>query len=79
LSVTDWDPGDRAARYFGGFGAGEGHIVVEVEVRRPGETAALEGQVRAYVSGGFLGGESSDAVRAAAVLIGDAIATGVAR
>src|SRR5258708_7104152 len=34
LSVTEWKPGSRAARYFAGFGAGEGHITVVVNVTR---------------------------------------------
>jgi hypothetical protein len=76
LKVTGWDPGDQAKRYFSGFGDGEGHFVVEVELSRPDEATALAGRVRAHVSGGPLGGESVVAVKSAALFLAEAIATG---
>jgi hypothetical protein len=74
LRVTEWQPGDQAARYFIGLGAGEGHVLVEVAVTTADGSPLLQGQVRGYVSGGLFGGSSMEAVRAAAHSIAGAIA-----
>jgi hypothetical protein len=76
LRVAEWQPGDQAARYFIGFGAGEGYVLVEVDVKTADGSPLLQGQVRGHVSGGFFGGSSMEAVRAAAHSIAAAIATG---
>jgi hypothetical protein len=73
IDITEWDPGSQADRYLRGFGAGKGHIVVVVNVMGTDGTPALQGQVRAYVSGGLFGGSSMDAARAAARSIASAI------
>jgi hypothetical protein len=76
LRITGWEPGEQALRYFVGFGAGEGHIVVEVDVTTSGEANVLSGEVRGFVTGGFFGGSSTDSVRAVASSVAEVIATG---
>jgi hypothetical protein len=76
LDVVEWEPGSRAARYFVGFGAGEGHILIAVHVTRADGGSALQGQVRGYVKGGWWGGSPLAAPREAAKTIASAIATG---
>lgn len=79
VDVAQWHPGSRFLRWFLGLGAGEGAVVIVVEVEEPSGRRIFEGSVRGYVDGGFFGGESSDAVVAAAHSIADAVKTGEAR
>jgi hypothetical protein len=76
LNVTSWDSGSRAVRYFIGFGSGQAHITVVVNVTRADGAPALRGQVRGYVKGGIFGGSSMIAPREAATAIAQAIASG---
>jgi Domain of unknown function (DUF4410) len=78
LVIAEWDPGSQVARYFVGLGAGEGHIVIVVDVKNPRGATILHGRLRGHVSGGPFGGSSKDAARAAARSIADAINTGTA-
>lgn len=76
LTITEWDPGDRALRYFVGFGSGQSHMTIVVSVTDTDGATSLEGKVRGYVSGGWFGGDALDAPREAAKSIAHAIATG---
>jgi hypothetical protein len=76
LDIAEWDPGSQAIRYFIGFGVGEGHIVVVVDVKDAGGTSTLHGRVRGYVAGGLFGGSAKNAAQAAARSIADAVDTG---
>lgn len=70
VTVVEWDPGNRALRFFVGFGAGKGTILVKVQ--SPGISGSAEG----WVQSGAWGGNAADAAEEAAVLIAEAIATG---
>lgn len=54
---TELDPGSRAKRYFGGFGAGKSAVAVSGSVRASGATLATFEQRRVGVMGAF-GGDS---------------------
>ena len=70
VTVVEWDPGNRALRFFVGFGAGKGTILVKVQ--SPGISGAAEG----WVQSGAWGGSATDAAEEAGALIAEAIATG---
>jgi hypothetical protein len=76
LEVANWNPGSQVTRYFVGMGAGEGTIVIVVDVKDVRANTIFHGRIRGYVTGGAFGGASHDAVRAAAKAIADAVATG---
>ena len=78
LTVAEWSPGNQAARSFVGFGAGEGDIVIVVDLKDPAKKSVFHGRIRGYVMGGFFGGSSRDSVRAAARSIAEAVRTGEA-
>jgi hypothetical protein len=78
LDIAEWDPGAQVARYFVGAGAGEGHVVIVVDVKDPRGATVFHARLRGYVVGGAFGGSSKDAVRAAARSIAEAINTGTA-
>lgn len=71
VTIVKWDPGSRGTRWLVGFGAGKGEIVIEVQ------TLGVQGVAEGWVSGGFFGGSSDNAVTAAADLIADTIASGL--
>jgi len=73
VTIVKWDPGSRGTRWFVGFGAGKGEIVIEVQ------SVGVQGVAEGWVSGGFFGGSSDNAVTAAADLIADTIASGLDR
>ena len=76
--VKEWEPGNRIGRSFAGFiGAGEGHVLVDVEVSTSEEArGALTGTLRGYVRSGVFGGADINSIEAAAEEIAEAIATG---
>ncbi len=76
LTVTEWDPGNRAMRYLVGLGSGEGHMDVDVVVTDASGWKELSGTVRAKLKGGLAGGSASDAGSYAGKAIAEAIATG---
>lgn len=77
ITIVQWDPGSRAARYFIGYGSGEGAMTGEVAVvLATGRAPALEGEVRGWVRGGFFGGSSMNSAEQAGKAIARAIATG---
>lgn len=76
LTIKEWEPGSRALRYFVGFGSGEGHMTIVVDVTGADGTSALQGEVRGWVNGGMWGGSSLDAPHEAAKAIAQVIATG---
>ncbi len=76
LNIAEWNPGDRAVRYFVGLGAGEGHVVLVVDVKDPRGATVFHGRLRGYVAAGAFGGSAHDSLKAAAQSIADVIATG---
>jgi hypothetical protein len=62
--ITNFDPGSRAKRYFGGYGAGATEIdskvvFVDAATGQP----LLSGDLRAVLASGFFGGKSEDSVK----------------
>lgn len=62
--ITNYNPGNRAQRYFGGFGAGAAEIDSKIDFH-DGATnqPVLSGDLRAVLAGGFLGGKAEDALK----------------
>jgi hypothetical protein len=62
--ITNYNPGNRAQRYFGGFGAGAAEIDSKIDFH-DGVTdqPVLSGDLRAVLSGGFLGGKAEGALK----------------
>jgi hypothetical protein len=62
--ITNFDPGSRAKRYFGGSGAGATEIDSKVSFLDAATSQPLMSQdLRAILSSGFFGGKSEDAVK----------------
>ncbi len=62
--ITNYNPGSRAARYFGGFGAGAAEIDSKLSfLDGMTEQPLLSGELRAILAGGFFGGKSEGAVK----------------
>jgi hypothetical protein len=61
--ITNYNPGNRAARYFGGYGAGAAEIDSKLSfLDRVTEQPILSEELRAMLTGGFFGGKSEGAV-----------------
>ena len=61
-TITSYNPGSRAERYFGGFGAGASEIDSRISFVDAASGQVLMTQdLRALLSGGFFGGKSEDA------------------
>ncbi len=61
--ITNYNPGNRAARYFGGYGAGAAEIDSKLLfLDRVTEQPILSGELRAMLTGGFFGGKSEGAL-----------------
>jgi hypothetical protein len=73
VSVGKWDPGSQSLRWLVGFGSGKGQITVVVD-----QGLGVKGTAEGWVTGGWFGGSSDNAVVAAGHLIADTIATGKA-
>ena len=79
LNVVEWDPGSRGLRWLvGGFGAGEGHILVVVKSPSADGQPGYTGTARGFVKAGWFGGSSMNSASEAGYSIADAIATGKA-
>jgi len=62
--ITNFDPGSRAKRYFGGYGAGATEIDSKVSFLDAATSQPLMSQdLRAILASGFFGGKSEDAVK----------------
>jgi len=61
--ITNYNPGNRAARYFGGHGAGAAEIDSKLSfLDRVTEQPILSEELRAMLTGGFFGGKSEGAL-----------------
>lgn len=61
-SLIEFDPGSGSARYWVGFGAGEGKIRVNVDFKDELGNVVAQGQAVGGVSGGWGGGSLDDAM-----------------
>ncbi len=62
--ITNYNPGNRAARYFGGYGAGAAEIDSKVSFVDATTGQPLMSQdLRAVLASGFFGGKSEDSVK----------------
>jgi hypothetical protein len=68
--VVGLNEGSKALRYFVGFGAGKGEILVETTFNDEAATVA-KGVAKGSVSGGWFGGSTRDASRRVARAIVD--------
>jgi len=71
--VVGFDPGSQAARYFIGFGAGSGEIIVDAVFSDTSGTQVARANAKGSVSGGLLGGSTSSACDRVAKAIMDFI------
>lgn len=69
--LIGFDPGSQAARYWVGFGAGEGSIVAEVTFLDESGTPVAKGAAWGTVSGGWFGGSLNSAGRRVAKAVVD--------
>jgi uncharacterized protein DUF4410 len=69
--LVGFDPGSQAARYWVGFGAGEGSIVAEVTFLNESGKAVAKGAAWGTVSGGWFGGSLNSAGRRVAKAVVD--------
>ena len=69
--LVGFDPGSQAARYWAGFGAGEGTIVVEVTFLDEAGGTVAKGAAWGSVSGGWFGGSLNSAGKRAAKAVVD--------
>lgn len=69
--LVGFDPGSQAARYWVGFGAGEGSIVAEVTFLNESGTVVAKGAAWGTVSGGWFGGSLNSAGRRVAKAVVD--------
>ncbi len=69
--LVGFDPGSQAARYWIGFGAGEGSIVAEVTFLNDSGTVVAKGAAWGTVSGGWFGGSLNSAGRRVAKAVVD--------
>jgi uncharacterized protein DUF4410 len=61
--ITNYKPGNRAARYFGGYGAGATEIDSKLTfLDAATEQPIFSGELRAMLTGGFFGGKSEGAL-----------------
>jgi hypothetical protein len=77
VTVTHWDPGNRAERWLG-FGGGEGTAVLAVTASRADGTHVFEGVVQGYVRSGFAGGSAMNSIEEAAHAVARALREGKA-
>lgn len=62
--ITNYNPGNRAQRYFGGFGAGAAEIDSKIDFHDGAtDQPVLSGDLRAVLAGGFLGGKAEGALK----------------
>jgi hypothetical protein len=62
--ITNYNPGNRAQRYFGGFGAGAAEIDSKIDfLDGATDQPVLSGDLRAVLAGGFLGGKAEGALK----------------
>jgi hypothetical protein len=62
--ITNYNPGNRAQRYFGGFGAGAAEIDSKIDfLDGATDQPVLSGGLRAVLAGGFLGGKAEGALK----------------
>lgn len=69
--LVGFDPGSQAARYWAGFGAGEGSIVVEVTFVDEAGAVVAKGAAFGSVTGGWFGGSLNSAGKRAAKAVVD--------
>lgn len=69
--LVGFDPGSQAARYWVGFGAGQGTIVAEVSFLNEAGTVIAKGAAWGTVSGGWFGGSLNSAGRRVAKAVVD--------
>jgi hypothetical protein len=69
--ITGFNEGSKALRYFVGFGAGKGEIIVETTFADEAGAKVAAGSARGTVSGGWFGGSTRDASRRVARAIVD--------
>ena len=60
--ISDYDPGDRTARWLVGFGAGEGAIVAQVSFSDSSGNVFASGTATGKVQWGFAGGSIDSAI-----------------
>ncbi len=71
--VVGFDPGSQAMRYWVGFGAGTGEIIVDTTFSNTSGNLVARGNSRGSVSGGWFGGSTSSACDRVAKAIMDFI------
>ena len=71
--VISYQPGSQALRYFVGFGAGTGHVIMEVTFRAEDKSVVGQIEATAVISGGLFGGSVDQVVNPIAGAIEDFI------
>jgi len=62
--ITNYNPGNRAQRYFGGFGGGAAEIDSKINFHDGAtDQLVLSSDLRAVLAGGFLGGKAEGALK----------------